>query len=561
MPARRILSLWFPRLGAERLLRLEQSALEAPLAVIGDHANGQVITSLSVLAEAEGLRLGQPLSDARALCPGLLTRPRILRAELALLSALRRWAGKFSPWVAEDPPGTLMLDLTGCAHLFGGEAALATQIEADCTDLGLTVRLGLADTVGAAWALARFAGVTADSVRSGDAIDQEARATRSRAVKRRHWERGGASPATAVAQGTQTLRIAPPGLTRQVLNPLPIAALRLEPGDVAALARLGLRRIEDLAAQPRAGLARRFGQGVVMRMDQAFGAVPEPVSPAAAPPRFALRMTLPEPIGLESDLIAGIDRLLARLETKLRAAGQGARTVRFQAFRCDRRMEEIEIGLARPSADPDRIRPLLILKLGQIDAGPGIDCLRLEAPVTEPVHATQHKGHLDAARDAVARQTDDTRLDDLIGRLGARLSPEAVTRKHPVDTHIPEKTAQVLAAAWSAPAAHWPPTPTPRPLLCWRPEPVTPIEEGPPPAKNAPRRLSKRFVWRRREYCCVATRGPERICPEWWLDDPNWRSGVRDYWQVTTADGASLWLYYAHGGTLSAGWFCQGAFA
>lgn len=551
MPNRRVLSLWFPRLGAERVLRLEKDVWERPVAVIADQGGAQVLSSLSAPAEAAGLRAGQPLRDALAMCPDLVTRPQNIRAEAAMLAALRRWAGRFSPWVAEEAPAALLIDLTGCAHLFGGEPRLVAQAEADCADLGLTVRTGLADTVGAAWALARFAGQAADPLRSGDAIDQEARATRSRAAKRRHWERGGTPPALPDPD-TPLGRIAPPGRTRAALEPLPVAALRLAPDDCAALTRLGLRRIGDLAGQPRAGLARRFGRQLVRRLDQAMGVEPEPVSPARPVPRYALRLSLPEPIGLEEDMLAGIDRLLPPLCDKLKAAGRGARIVRLQAERCDHAVEEIEVGLARPSADPARIRPLLALKLDRIDAGPGIDRLRLSAPQTEPVHARQHKGHLDAARAAAARRDAGPGLDDLIGRLGARVGMEALTRLHPADSNIPEKTASVQAAAWSEPADDWPRAPTPRPVMIWRPEPVT--------APDQPR-LTGPFRWRRRTLTPVRLRGPERIAPEWWLDDPAWRSGVRDYWDVITADGARLWLFYAHGGAQSGGWFCQGAFA
>ena len=143
-------------------------------------------------------------------------------------------------------------------------------------------------------------------------------------------------------------------------------------------------------------------------------------------------------------------------------------------------------------------------------------------------------------------------MDDLIGRIGARIGMEAITRAHPADSHIPEKPAARLAAAWSEPARDWPRPPTPRPLLMWRSEPVT-AEEAPGPPLS--------FRWRRRDFSTAAATGPERIAPEWWLDDPEWRSGTRDYWRVTTETGERLWIYYAHGGTMSAGWFCQGAFA
>ena len=555
MPNRRILSLWFPRLGAERVLRAEPGLAEAPLAVVEEQSNMQVITALSRAAEVAGLYPGQPLRDAHAMCAGLIVRPRNRPAETAFLAALRRWAGRFSPWVAEEPPDALVVDLTGCAHLFGGEAALLSVIEGDCAEIGLSVRPGIADTLGAAWALARFAGQPAAPARRGDAIDQEARATRSRAARHprrgRHWTRGGPAP-DPVPAPPGSARIAPPGQSYGALRDLPVAALRLDPDTVAQLGRLGLRRIGDLLGQPRAGLARRFGRGLVLRLDQAMGSAPEPVSPARPPDHFAVRLTLPDPIGLQSDLLAGIDRMLPRLCSLLERRGRGLRQLRLEAHRTDRAVEIARIGLARPTRDPARIRPLLEIKLDRIDAGFGIDLLRLVAERTEPLHAGTMVGHLAAGaalRDPLAGQTA---LDDLLGRIGARIGMEAITRLHPAESHIPEKTQQVLAAAWSEPARNWPAPPRPRPLLIWRPEPV-----------RAPDRptLPTRFRWRGRDWRPAHATGPERIAPEWWLEDPNWRSGVRDYWVVVTDTGTRLWLFYAHGAALSSGWFCQGRFA
>ncbi|MCR8724224.1 Y-family DNA polymerase [Frigidibacter sp. ROC022] len=561
MAQRRILSLWFPRLGAERLLR-RAAPDHGPFAVVEDRGNAQVLCSLSAEADQAGLREGQPLRDALAMCPDLTTRLRNPQAELDFLRVLRRWAGKFSPWVADQPPASLLVDLTGCAHLFGGEEALLAQAEEDCAAMGLTVHAGIGDSPGAAWALARFAGQPERPGRSGDAIDQEAPATRARAVKRRNWERGGPPPRLA-APGARAARIAAPGQARQALAGLPVAALRLDPEVTASLVRLGLRRIGDLAGMPRAALARRFGAELGLRLDQALGVAPEPISPARAPLHFAVRMSFPDPIGTDADILAGIDRLLARLSERLVAAGRGARRLRLQAYRADQSMQWVEVGLARPSAEADRIRPLLVQKLGDIDPGFGIDCLRIEAHVTEPVKARQHRGHLDAAASATARQGADTALDDLIGKLGARIGLEAILRLHPADSHIPEKAVKVLPAAWSEPATDWPRPPAPRPLVLWRPEPVQ--------AEDRPT-LPLTFRWRRRTLRTLRARGPERIAPEWWLDEPDWRSGVRDYWRVTVtgaetgmagdaAGGETLWLYYAHGAAMSSGWFCQGSFA
>lgn len=560
MIPRRILSLWFPRLAAERALRRLRPAAPPPFAVVAEAAQTRRLGSLSAEAEAAGLHRGQPLRDARAMCPALITRPADPAGEAAFLGALRRWAGRVSPWVAEEPPDALLVDLTGCAHLFGGEAALLDRLQAEGADHGLTLRAAIADTVGAAWALARHGGSVAAPGRSGDAIVQEARATRARAARRT------APPPVAGS----CCHIAPPGGTRAALAPLPPAALRLPAETVEALARLGLRRVEDLMGLPRAALARRFGRDLVQRLDQALGAEPEPVSPAGTPLHFAVRLSLPEPIGLAADLAAALDRMVPRLCALLAARGRGARSLRLQAFRADGSVAAVTLDLARPGHDAALIGRLLPMKLPEIDPGFGIDALRLQAVQTEPVHPIRHRGHLDAAVAAQQRGTGAEAtgaaaagLDELIARLGARVGMEAITRLHPADSHIPEKTVQIRAAAWSGPCTGpWPPPETPRPpLLLACPEPVTvPNAPGPQPRPGRPA-PPEHFRWRRRDFRALAATGPERIAPEWWLDDPAWRSGIRDYWRIETDSGLRLWLFHAHGATASGGWFCHGLFA
>ncbi|SPF79600.1 Y-family DNA polymerase [Pseudoprimorskyibacter insulae] len=551
MPNRRILSIWFPRLGAERLIRRNPLLADQPLAVVRDTGQMQVVCSVSDVASAAGVHVGQPLRDAHAMCANLVTRLHNPHAEAAFLGVLHRWAGKFSPWIAQQTPDSLVIDLTGCTHLFGGEEALLAEVDGDCAGLGLTVRMGVADTLGAAWALARYSGQSGASHRNGDAIDQEARATRARAGKRRHWERGGAAPVAFARPGPHG-RIAPPGQTHAALAPLPVAALRLPAKTSEDLARLGLRRIGDLTGQPRAALARRFGQDLVLRLGQALGSTPEPVSPAAPPDHFAARLNLPEPIGLSDDLLAALDKMLPRLCDRLKQRGRGARTLRLEAYRCDDTMQWLTVSLARPADTPERIHPLLAMKLDEVEAGFGIDMLRLEVIRHEPLHARTMTGHAGALGDARKRQTQAHVLDDLIGRLGARIGLEAITRRHPGQSHLPEKSAQVLAAAWSEPAPDWPERTRPRPLLLWRSEPVQAHDTPAPPSQ---------FRWRGRSFDALACEGPERIAPEWWLDDPDWRTGQRDYWRVDTDQGDRLWLYYAHGAALSSGWFCQGSFA
>ena len=538
----RVLSLWFPRLAAERLPRAEPQLAGRPLAVVEDRRGALLLASLTAAAEAAGLRRGMALGDARAILPALVTRPADAAGLARTRTALRRWAGRFTPWVAEEQEA-LVLDVTGCAALFGGEAGLVGRIAAEAAGFGFSLRLGLADTLGAAWAVARYAGASPLPVHAGDAIDQEARATRSRAQKR-HRDRGGPPPVPAAA-GAAVPGIVPPGATLAAIAGLPVAALRLEAEAVERLQALGIARVGTLAGLPRAAVARRFGPGLGRRLDQALGRTPEPVSPAPPEPVFALRLGFPEPIGRSEDVLAGLDRLLPALAGRLRAAGKGARRVRLTLVRTDGTALVREAGLARPADRPERIRPLLALQLDAVDAGFGIETMRIEATAIEPVAPRQ-------ACAAVARPAgdDEDGLADLLGRIGIRL--EAPVRLHPADSHIPEKAATEMAAAFSEPARGWPAPPGPRPILLFPPEPVADGAGAPPP---------RRFVWRRRPQRGVAVFGPERITPEWWLDDPAWRSGPRDYWRVETEEGTRLWLFEAKGGETGGGWFVHGLFA
>jgi protein ImuB len=537
---RRILCLWFPRLAAERLIRRMGGDGGEPVVVLRDTGNMQVIYSLNAVAEAQGLRQGQPRRDAMAMCPNMVTRLANLQNEASFLRKLRRWAGKYSPWIAEEGVAGLVLDVTGCTHLFDGEAEMIEQIERECAGFGLTVCAGLADTMGAAWGLARFAGQQAGSLRSGDAIDQEAHATRSRAAKRRHWERGGTAPKLETPEVRQS-RIARHGRTRQAIGKLPMAALRLTNEDVTALAKLGLRRVDDILGMPRAALARRFGRSVVRRLDQALGIEPEPVSAAKPEVHFSVRLTLPDPIGLEADILAAIDRLLPPLCEKLKSKGQGVRKLRLQAFRTDETSQCIDVGLARPGYDPGRIAPLLGMKLCDLDVGFGVDIIRLEVLSHEPVQIKQHSGHAEAQTRAVA---DTNGLEDLVGRLGARIGLEEIVWMHPASSHIPEKAMMMMAAAWAEPVLEWPKASVQRPLTMFPPEPVMAEDVPMPPSQ---------FRWRGRNLTRGLAVGPERISPEWWLDEPAWRTGVRDYWRVDVAGGERLLMYYAHGAAKNGG--------
>jgi protein ImuB len=422
------------------------------------------------------------LADGRAICPDLATRPADLAREAAMLAALRRWAGRYAPMVGRDGMDGLMADITGVSHLFGGEAALRADLQARLERAGFTAESAIAGSYGGAHALAHHG--------------------------------GGIIPEGALAEG---------------LGALPVSALRIDFETAEALRRLGLSRIADLIPLPRAPLVRRFGPGLVLRLDQALGALPEPVAPEPEPPHFSVRLTLPEPIGLQADVMAGLARLLDRLCAKLGRHHMGARRLRLELHRVDRAKAEVEIGLARPMREPDRIAALFARGVDEVDAGFGIEALRLVASVTEPLGPVQIAAGRPAPQDGMA---------DLISRLGNRLGFENVQRLAPAESLIPEKSFLILAAAHAPEAPAERRDGPPRPITIFPPEPVTAAQGqslGHPPA---------RFCWRRMRFSTLRATGPERIAPEWWLDDPAWRTGLRDYWRIETREGPRLWLYH-----------------
>ena len=442
------------------------------------------------------------LADARAICPDIATRPADLAREAAALASLRRWASRYAPMVASDGVDGLMADISGVPHLFGGESDLREDLHARLERAGLHAASAIAGTRGAAHALARHGGgIVAD------------------------------------------------GRLVEGIGHLPVTALRVDHDTAEALSRVGLSRIADLAHLPRAPLARRFGAGLVLRLDQSLGAQAESVAAEPDAPHFGVRMTLPEPIGLQSDVMAGLARLLDRLCAKLAAAHMGARRVRLELRRLDRGSAVVEIGLARPMRDPIRIAALFAKGVDEVDSGFGIDALRLTAPVTEPLAPEQIGGG------PTVRHEDA--LADLLSSVGNRIGFGRVLRLLPATSLIPERSFLLAPAAYCAPEPSQHRSGPQRPIILFPPEPVM-AAYGSPPAS---------FRWRRMRFTTLRATGPERIAPEWWFDDPAWRTGVRDYWRIETQEGPRLWLFATPqsrgwpGPEGAKSWHVQGEFA
>lgn len=467
-------------------------------------------------AAACGIAPGMGLADARALVPALAALPADPTGDARALARLADWAERYTPSVAPDGADGLFLDVTGCTHLFApgvkGEAAMLADLLDRVRRSGLAARGALADTPGAASALARFA----------------------------PQDEGGI--------------VAPSGCAEPLLDPLPVAALRLAPDAAEGLARVGLRRIADLRRMERrsgrAPLAARFGPPVWRRLDQALGRAEEAVAPRRPDAPHSVRLSFAEPIATAEAIAGAVRQLLDRLALRLEASGMGARRITAAFFRVDGQAQRLEIGTSAPSRDSKHLFRLLTEKLAQAEPGFGIDLVELSAPETEPLAAAQ----IDLPGTAPAGIAGNS-LGELIDRLGNRLGAERVGRQAPRETHAPERAVQPVTALAPAGTARW--SLPPRPLrLFARPEPVDVIA-----GQDACPSL---FRWRAHLHRICAAEGPERLAPEWWLPDAP--RATRDYWRVADADGRRFWLYQmtevrGQGSEGKGAWFLHGEFA
>ncbi|MEI7608705.1 MAG: DNA polymerase Y family protein [Rhodospirillaceae bacterium] len=479
---RRCLALWLPRFATDLAARRGGGGRE--LAVVVQGGRGVVVTAVNRAAELAGARPGMGLAGARALVPGLAAA---LADPAALAEALERladWAGRYTPWLALEGEDGLMLDITGCAHLFGGEEGMAENLGARLGRSGLTAAVAIADTPGAARALARFGG-------------------------------GG---------------IVAPGEQRRALAGLPVAALGLDRDAAAGLARVGLRRIGDLYPMPRRGLAARFGLEVGRRLDRALGAEEEPLSPRRPPAPHSARLAFAEPVSAPEQLHAATVRLLDGLCAGLARAGEGARRLELAAWRgdagCDRPPQRVAVGTSRPTRDAAALLRLLAERLERLDPGPGFEVMALTAPQAEPLHAAQ------LGFDGTAAGEEDAELAGLVDRLVLRLGEAAVRRPLPQASWWPERAVGWGGALDPFSGPDWP-ADRPRPLrLLARPEAIevmAPIPDDPPVM----------FRWRGAVHKVALAEGPERLEAEWWRGV----EGLRDYYRVEDGEGRRYWLY------------------
>lgn len=514
------MAIWLRRLAMDRW-RQKQSAPEdfrqgegrdgEPFALIGETAHGPRIEAANAVALGLGIRPSMLLADARGLCPGLYTVPSDPAGDVAFLERLAVWAQRWGPWSALDLPDGLLVDCTAVAHLFGGEEAMLQEAQARFGGQGLAARLAIAPTAGAAWALAHF-GPERGILRPGE--DANA-----------------------------------------ALAPLPVAALRLDPDVLLVLRRLGLKRIGDLYEIGRDALQRRFrtrdpSANPLVRLDQLLGRVPEPLLPVSVSETPLVQRRLLEPIRHRELLDQVLADLAEDMARALETSSEGARRLGLGLWRIDGEAIFRQLELAAASRDPAHIARLFAAKLDDIDAGFGIELVRLAAPWCEKLALTQEGFE-------AAPERRGTSLADCIDRLTVRLGPAAVRRPVPFASHLPER-----AQRWREPLA---PEPAGQGELAFHARPLKLLDRAEPIAVlyASPDGLPRRFRWRSQVHEVLRVEGPERIAPEWWHERSTTR--LRDYYRIEDGEGRRYWIY-RHGiaGDDRGGapeWFLQGFFA
>jgi protein ImuB len=516
----RILSVWLDRWPIRRFLQAQNRGTSAepvdparPFVLALDASGGPKVAALNEAARAEGIAAGERIADARAKTRGLQMRDLDPQADARALHRLALWATRYTPaagaWNEENGADGLFLDIAGASHLFGGEAALIADLRRRLAGFGLPARLALADAPGAGWALARYA----------SAAD---------------------------------IRV-PSGGERSAVERLPIEALRLDPATRFSLRRLGLKRVGDLLDKPRAPLSSRFGSGLLLRLDQILGRIPEPIDPVAAPPLYETARRFLDPIVAQSMVVRTARRLFEDLAPKLEQDGVGARRLRLMLYRVDGETFSVELGLAVPSRNATYIERLFDLRFdrlaGTIDPGFGFETIRLDAVAVERLKPRQ---------DTLSRSEGEAaseRAVSLIDALSQRFGRDGLARPWPVASHIPERAVVARSDVESEP--EWAPDEEapPRPALLLRQaEPadvVAVVPEGPP----------RRFRWRGRMHRVAHAQGPERIAPEWWRRQKP--QATRDYYIVEDEAGRRFWLFREglYRETHEPRWFVHGLFA
>lgn len=478
-----------------------QPALQgSPFVLAAPERGRMTIKAVSITAEALGIEIGSVVADARAIYPSLQVLDDEPGSTAKLLDGLAKWCIRYTPVVAIDPPDGLMLDISGCAHLWGGERLYLKEIIAKLKGFGYDVRAAIADTVGTAWAIARHGKITA---------------------------------------------IIEPGTLTEALLPLPPAALRLDMAILERMHKLGFYQINSFIGMPRAMLRRRFGQALLDRLAQALGEVKEPIESVQLVLPYQERLPSMEPIRTAAGIEIALQKLLETLCTRLLREGKGLRSAAFKGYRVDGKTQLIEIGTNHPSRSVAHLLKLFELKIATITPGLGIELFLLEAPVIEDLSLAQETLW------NISIEQDQTAITNLLDRVAGRVGFGAIHRYLPDEHYWPERSVKLATYLKEKSTVAWR-IDLPRPVtLLPKPERIevtVPVPDYPPLL----------FRYKGKVHKISKADGPERIEQEWWL-----QQGMhRDYYCVEDETGARYWLFrMGHYNEDHSEWFIHGFFA
>jgi len=498
--SKRFMSIWFYQLAVDRFL-IRQPDLKGYAFVLASIRRGRsMIHASSPEAQQAGIKTGMPVADAKAVLPALEVCQDEADNIIPLLEQLAIWFMRYTPVVATDNPDGLLLDISGCAHLWGGERQYVQDIQQKMNRAGYHVRIAIADTAGAAWAVARY--------------------------------------------GTQDNIIAP-GEQQAALLSLPAAALRLDEAILQRMDKLGLYRIHHFIRMPRTALRRRFGSSLAERLDQALGAALEVLQPVEPVPSFLERLLCPEPIRTATAIEFALKQLLEQLCDNMATACVGLRTCVLKAYRTDSTMQQIQIDTGCACRDVAHLLKLLLIKTPVLEPDLGFEVFVLEAPVTEEMTAVQDK--LWALKDKA-----DNEVAALLDRVAVKVGADKIRRYLPEAHYWPERSLRLTTSMKEQSSVMWQ-------SVMLRPIHLLPSPEQIEVVVPRPDYPPIMFRYKDRFYKIQRADGPERMAPEWWLE----QNVYRDYYCVEDEEGCRYWLYrsggYEDAGT--PGWFIHGFFA
>jgi protein ImuB len=498
---KRFVTIWFRHLKTDWFSRRQPSLKSKPFALAQPDHGRMVITAVNQIALAKDVFPGMVVADARAIVHGIHIIDDQPALADKLLKNLSLWCIRYTPLVAIDPPDGLILDATGCPHLWNGETAYINDITSRLKNFGYHVQAAISDTIGCSWALSRF------------------------------------------SKGNTIIK---PGDHMNELLAMPPEALRIEPSSVERLHKLGLKYVKDFIGMPRQSLRRRFGDNFLKKLDQALGYEEEFIQPVEEIELFQERLPSFEPIINLAGIETALHRLLDTICKKLSHEQKGLRAASLKCFMTDGKIESIDISTTNPTNNPHHIFKLFELKFNTINPEAGIEVFVLEAKKVENIIAVQEK-----IWDA-PEISSNKNLSELLDRLTAKFGEGHIKRFVPDQHYWPERSYKIATDINDQPASAWN-TPRPRPIqLLEKPEPIdvtAPIPDYPPMNFRHKGILHK----------IINADGPERIEQEWWLSEGE----HRDYYYVEDEEGRRYWLYRLghYDAEKNYCWFLHGYFA